>query len=61
MLREESLAQPLRDVIMYALACIPTSQEGGPVLTGHPVSAAAGMAALARYMESVGRCAHMLT
>ncbi|CAL8462001.1 g1532 [Coccomyxa elongata] len=53
-LREEGLAQPLRDVIMYALACIPSSQEE-PGLTGRPVSAAGGMAALARYMESVGR------
>ncbi|BDA41276.1 Rab proteins geranylgeranyltransferase component A 2 [Coccomyxa sp. Obi] len=53
-LREKGLAQPLRDVIMYALACIPRSQEE-PGLAGRPVSAAEGMAALARYMESVGR------
>ncbi len=58
-LRAEGLGQSLRDVIMYALACIPSSQEG-PELTGCPVSTAEGMAALARYMESVGRCAHML-
>ncbi|EIE25039.1 FAD/NAD(P)-binding domain-containing protein [Coccomyxa subellipsoidea C-169] len=53
-LRAEGLGQSLRDVIMYALACIPSSQEG-PELTGCPVSTADGMAALARYMESVGR------
>lgn len=60
LLKGEGLAQPLRDVIMHALACIPASQEG-PGLTGRPVSAADGMAALARYMESVGRCANILS
>lgn len=59
-LREEGLAQPLRDVIMYALACIPSSQEE-PGMTGRPVSAAEGLAALARYMESVGRYTRHLT
>ena len=59
-LRDEGLTQPLRDVIMYALACIPRGQEE-PGLTGHRVSAADGMTALARYMESVGRYTWNLT